>query len=73
MDFYEVLEVPRNADVATIEKAFRALSLKHHPDKANVSTVPTGYVETREEREAHEARSHERYVNIVKARDNYSY
>ncbi len=32
-DFYQVLSVPRNADPETIKKAYRALALKHHPDR----------------------------------------
>ena len=32
-DFYEVLGVPRNADVKNIKKSYRKLSLKYHPDK----------------------------------------
>lgn len=35
-DYYEILGVDRNADEATIKKAFRKLAAKHHPDK------PTG-------------------------------
>jgi curved DNA-binding protein CbpA len=30
---YIVLGVPRNADIAAIKKAYKKLSLKHHPDK----------------------------------------
>lgn len=32
-DYYEVLEVPRDADAATLKKAFRKLALQYHPDK----------------------------------------
>ncbi|BFU18663.1 DnaJ family protein [Entamoeba histolytica HM-1:IMSS-B] len=36
LDYYKVLGVPRNANEKEIKKAYRALSLKYHPDK------PTG-------------------------------
>ncbi len=32
-DFYEVLDVGRDADASTIKKAFRKLALKYHPDR----------------------------------------
>ncbi|MBN2404808.1 MAG: J domain-containing protein [Coriobacteriia bacterium] len=32
VDHYRVLQVARNADPVVIEKAYRALSLKYHPD-----------------------------------------
>jgi molecular chaperone DnaJ len=32
-DFYEVLGLTKGADEAAIKKAYRKLSLKHHPDK----------------------------------------
>jgi molecular chaperone DnaJ len=32
-DYYEVLGVPRDADAKAIKEAFRALALKHHPDR----------------------------------------
>ena len=32
-NFYELLEVPREASEADIKRAFRKLSLKYHPDK----------------------------------------
>jgi DnaJ-domain-containing protein 1 len=33
LSFYELLEVPKNADTAAIKKAFRKKSLEYHPDK----------------------------------------
>ena len=32
-DYYEVLEVDRNADEGAIKKAFRRLAMKYHPDR----------------------------------------
>lgn len=32
-NFYELLDVPKNADAAQIKKAFRKKSLEYHPDK----------------------------------------
>ncbi|MHB0975940.1 MAG: DnaJ domain-containing protein [Candidatus Aquicultorales bacterium] len=32
-DYYAVLEVDKRASVEVIDKAHKALSLKHHPDK----------------------------------------
>ncbi|KAI0913811.1 DnaJ domain-containing protein [Ustulina deusta] len=68
-DLYETLNVPSDADVDTIQKAFKELSLRLHPDKANASTIPPGGVETKTQREAREQRNHERFVKIVEARD----
>ena len=31
-DYYEVLGVDKNADEATIKKAYRGLAKKYHPD-----------------------------------------
>ena len=31
-DFYEVLGIDKNADEATIKKAYRKLAKKYHPD-----------------------------------------
>jgi molecular chaperone DnaJ len=32
-DYYEILEVPREADAATLKKAYRRLAMKYHPDQ----------------------------------------
>lgn len=34
MDHYRVLQVTRDADPVVIERAYKALSLKYHPDQA---------------------------------------
>ncbi|KAI1825314.1 hypothetical protein F4861DRAFT_538215 [Xylaria intraflava] len=68
MDYYNILNVSPDAEVAAIEKAFKLMSLKHHPDKANASTRPSG-PESESQREAREKRNNERYVEIVTARE----
>lgn len=39
-DYYKVLGVPRNADEATIKKAYRKATKEFHPDKAMAKGVP---------------------------------
>jgi len=53
-DYYETLGVAHNADTKTIKKAYRKLSLKHHPDK-NAGTK----VERQE--------AHDKFVKIAHA------
>jgi molecular chaperone DnaJ len=50
-DLYELLGVPRDADEATIKKAFRRLARELHPD---VSTAPDAEARFREAAEAYE-------------------
>ncbi len=35
MDHYQRLQVIRDADAEVIERAYKALSMKHHPDRAS--------------------------------------
>jgi DnaJ-class molecular chaperone len=35
VDHYRTLQVTRNADAEVVERAYKALSLKYHPDRAN--------------------------------------
>ncbi len=35
MDYYRILQVTRDADPAVIERAYKALSMRHHPDRAS--------------------------------------
>ncbi|KAI0553439.1 hypothetical protein F4679DRAFT_580663 [Xylaria curta] len=69
MNFYDVLGVSHDANAATIDKAFRIISMSRHPDKANAATRPKSGVETPKDREAREKKNHDRYVQIVEARD----
>ncbi len=34
-DYYDLLDVPRDADAAAIKKAYRKLAMQHHPDRNN--------------------------------------
>lgn len=35
MDYYRILQVTRDADPAVIDRAYKALSLAHHPDRVS--------------------------------------
>lgn len=50
-DYYAALEVPRDADAATIKKAYRRLARKYHPD---VSKVPDAEAHFKEISEAYD-------------------
>ena len=55
-DYYELLGVPRDADEATIKKAFRRLARQLHPD---VSDRPDADERFREVTEAYEVLSND--------------
>ncbi|KAI0813501.1 DnaJ domain-containing protein [Xylaria sp. FL0064] len=68
MDYYAILNVARDSDTEMIEKSFKKLAITYHPDKANASTIPSGG-ETEEEKKTREERNHQRFVDIMQARD----
>ena len=37
--YYSILNIPYDADINSIKKSFRSLSLKYHPDKCNNNSV----------------------------------
>ena len=39
-DYYDILEIERDADVSTIKKAYRRLMNQHHPDKLVAKGLP---------------------------------
>ena len=51
-DYYEVLGVPRDADLQQIKKAYRKLARQHHPDVA--VDDPNGEEKFKEATEAYE-------------------
>jgi len=55
-DYYTVLGVPRNADAATLKKAYRKLAMKWHPDK-NPNNVEAAQAKFQEISEAYDVLS----------------
>ncbi|KAM7344919.1 dnaJ heat shock protein family (Hsp40) member B6 mrj [Cochliomyia hominivorax] len=67
VDYYKVLEVPRQATEAEIKKAYRKLALKWHPDK-NPDNLDEANKRFRELSEAYEVLSDERKRKIYDSR-----
>lgn len=53
MDHYRVLQVTRDADDIVIDRAYRALSMKHHPDVSGPDGRDAANMRMRELNEAH--------------------
>lgn len=54
-DYYEVLNVPKNASQEEIKKAFRKLAMKHHPDRnAGAPHTAESEIKFKEAKEAYE-------------------
>ncbi|XP_065367341.1 dnaJ homolog subfamily B member 2 isoform X1 [Calliphora vicina] len=67
VDYYKVLEVPRQATEGEIKKAYRKLALKWHPDK-NPDNLDEANKRFRELSEAYEVLSDERKRKIYDSR-----
>ncbi|NML06155.1 molecular chaperone DnaJ [Sphingomonas sp. G-3-2-10] len=73
VSFYELLEIERNADDATIKSAYRKLAMKYHPDKnggckdheAKFKAVSEAYecLKDPQKRAAYDRYGHETYKN----------
>ena len=62
-DYYQLLEVPRDATAADIKKAYRKLALKWHPDK-NPECQEEATIKFKEISEAYEVLSDEKKRKI---------
>jgi len=58
-DYYEVLDVSKNASVADIKKAYRRLAMKHHPDRNTGDTAVEAEAQFKEVKSAYEILSDE--------------
>ena len=64
-NYYEVLGIPREANVAEIKKAYRTLALKWHPDK-NPDKKEEAEIRFKEISEAYEVLSDSKYIFLNK-------
>ena len=55
-DYYELLEVSRDADAKTIKKAYRKMAMQYHPDR---NSAPEAEAKFKELSEAYEVLSDE--------------
>jgi curved DNA-binding protein len=52
-DYYRVLQVSRHAEPEVIERAYKALAMKHHPDRASAEERPRATRRLQAVNEAH--------------------
>ena len=75
LDYYTILNVPRDASADEIKKAYRQLALKYHPDKSSGNMTDTA-VKFREVKEAYEVlcndAARERYNRNHPAKPNHN-
>ena len=53
-DYYETLDVPKNASEEEIKKSYRKLAMKHHPDRNQGDTAKVAEEKFKEAKEAYE-------------------